>query len=108
MRVDVEGSPRPLPAGVALAGYRIVQEALTNVARHAGPVSATVSVTYGDADLVVQVDDDGTAVGAAGNGGNGLHGMEERATALGGRLQAGPRPAGGFRVRAWLPVDERS
>jgi signal transduction histidine kinase len=108
VRVNVEGSPRPLPAGVALAGYRIVQEALTNVARHAGPVSATVSVTYGEADLVVQVDDEGTAVGAAGNGGNGLHGMEERATALGGRLQVGPRPAGGFRVRAWLPMDERS
>jgi signal transduction histidine kinase len=92
---------------VALAGFRIVQEALTNVARHAGAVSATVSVTYGDADLVVQVDNDGSAPSLAGSGGNGLHGMEERASALGGRLHAGPRPGGGFRVRAWLPVEDR-
>jgi signal transduction histidine kinase len=67
-----------------------------------------VRISYGERDLVVQVDDDG--IGAPGNGvvspGNGILGMRERAAALGGEVQAGPRPDGGFRVRAWLPVDQ--
>src|SRR6266508_2971190 len=94
VRTRVEGEPRPLPAGVDLAAFRIVQEALTNVARHAGPASATVRVAYGDDDLTVQVDD----------GGHGIPGMRERAAALGGRLRAGPRPGGGFQVLASLPL----
>jgi signal transduction histidine kinase len=105
VRTSVEGAPRPLPAGVDLAAFRIVQEALTNVARHAGPASATVRVAYGDADLTVQVDDDGHGGGGTSGGGNGIPGMRERAAALGGRLRAGPRPGGGFQVLASLPID---
>jgi len=108
VRTRVEGTPRPLPAGVDLAAFRIVQEALTNVTRHAGPATATVLVAYGDDDLTVQVDDDGRGhrgPDATLGGGNGIRGMRERAAALGGELTAGPRPGGGFRVSAHLPVD---
>src|SRR5215213_1656465 len=116
VRARVEGIPRPLPAGTDLAAYRIVQESLTNVTRHAGPASATVLVRYGPADLTVQVDDDGRGpaapggpgpTGAAnGNGnGNGIRGMRERVAALGGELTTGPRPGGGFRVQARLPLE---
>ncbi|HEX6675718.1 MAG TPA: sensor histidine kinase [Actinomycetes bacterium] len=105
VRTRVEGEPRPLPAGVDLAAFRIVQEALTNVARHAGPASATVRIAYGDDDLTVQVDDDGRGTGGGtSGGGNGIPGMRERAAALGGRLRAGPRPGGGFQVLASLPI----
>jgi signal transduction histidine kinase len=106
VRVELEGARRPLPAGVDLAAFRIVQEALTNVARHAGPASATVRVTYGEHVLTVQVDDDGrgTSEGEPSGGGNGIAGMRERAAALGGQLEAGPRPDGGFRVLARLPL----
>jgi signal transduction histidine kinase len=108
VRSRVEGTPRPLPAGVDLAAFRIVQEALTNVTRHAGrPATATVLVAYGDHDLTVQVDDDGEGVDRAhpNGGGNGIRGMRERAATLGGELTAGPRPGGGFRVSAQLPLD---
>src|SRR6266545_2390663 len=103
----VEGDSRPLPAQVDLAAYRIVQEALTNVHRHAGAATATVRVLYGDRDLTVQVDDDGRGASSNGTsgGGNGIAGMRERAVALGGELQAGPRAEGGFRVLARLPLD---
>jgi signal transduction histidine kinase len=104
----VEGLPRPLPAGTDLAAFRIVQESLTNVTRHAGPASATVLVRYGPDDLTVRVDDDGRGpVAATGPGnGNGIRGMRERVAALGGELTTGPRPGGGFRVQARLPIDE--
>jgi signal transduction histidine kinase len=105
VRTRVEGTPRPLPAGTDLAAFRIVQESLTNVTRHAGPAGATVLVRYGSGDLTVQVDDDGRGPGAAGGAGNGIRGMRERVAALGGELDAGPRPGGGFRVRARLPID---
>jgi len=111
VRTRVEGVPRPLPAGVDLAAFRIVQEALTNVARHAGPATTTVRVAYGEGDLSVQVDDDGHGATShptshpTSGGGNGIRGMRERAAALGGELAAGPRPGGGFRVLARLPVD---
>jgi signal transduction histidine kinase len=102
----VEGTPRMLPAGPDLAAFRIVQEALTNVRRHAGEAEATVRVEYGDGDLIVQVDDDGRGVSshAIDGGGKGIEGMRERAVALGGELEAGPRPGGGFRVRARFPL----
>jgi signal transduction histidine kinase len=104
----VEGTPQPLPTGVDLAAFRIVQEALTNVTRHAGQATASVLVAYGDGELTVQVDDDGRGAagqGAEAAGGNGIRGMRERAAALGGQLDAGPRPGGGFRVAARLPLN---
>jgi signal transduction histidine kinase len=115
VRIHQEGQPGPLPADADLAAYRIVQEALTNSARHSAGANATVRVTYGADDLVVVIDDDGAltspgqpSVPASGLG-NGITGMTERAAALGGTLRAGRRPEGGFEVRAWLPLhrDER-
>jgi signal transduction histidine kinase len=107
VRQEVDGEPRPLPRGVDLAAFRIAQEALTNVARHAGPATATVRLTYGERELTVEVEDDGRGApgGRSPGGGNGLPGMRERALALGGELTAGPRPGGGFRVEARLPLD---
>ena len=93
-----------------LAAYRIIQEALTNSARHSGGTKATVRVAYGDSALIVEVDDDGIPRPAgrgstrANGSGNGIAGMTERAKSLGGTLRAGPRPEGGFGVHAWLPV----
>jgi signal transduction histidine kinase len=102
---ETEGTVRPLPFGVDVAAYRIAQEALTNVARHAGPATATVRITYGEEDLTVQVDDNGgRPARLAPAGGTGIAGMRERAAALGGELYAGPSPGGGFRVRARLPL----
>ncbi len=108
--LEVDGEARPVPAGVDLAAFRIVQEALTNVVRHAGADRATVRLTYGDDELRVQVDDDGRGSSApppAGDhpGGRGIAGMQERVHALGGRFEAGPRPGRGFRVRASLPIE---
>jgi signal transduction histidine kinase len=101
---DVTGPPRPLPAGVDRAAYRIVQEALTNVRRHAGPgASATVSVGYAPGRVTVTVVDDGPGAGPAADGGNGIAGMRARAAALGGTLDAGPGDGGGWRVEAVLP-----
>jgi signal transduction histidine kinase len=102
-----EGQVRPLPFGVDVAAFRIVQEALTNVTRHAGEATATVRVSYGDRDLSLQIDDDGRgpARDGAGGTGKGIMGMRERVGALGGELEAGPRPEGGFRVQARLPLD---
>jgi len=93
---------RRLPAEVDLAAYRIVQEALTNVARHAAASAVVVRVRLDDGDVLVEVEDDGTV--APGEPGNGIRGMAERARALGGSLDTGPRPDGGFRVCAQLPV----
>ncbi|GGQ34529.1 signal transduction histidine kinase [Actinomadura coerulea] len=102
---EVEGEPRPLPAEADLAAYRIVQEALTNVTRHSGATSAVVRVGYGADGVVVSVQDDGTPrSGAPSSGGSGIRGMRERAEALGGDLDAGPGPDGGFTVRARLPL----
>ena len=110
VRTEIEGEARALPSGVDGAAFRVVQEALTNVTRHAGPATATVRLSYGERDLTVQVDDDG--LGSASQGehstlgsGKGIVGMRERVTVLGGDLEAGPRPGGGFRVRARLPLD---
>ena len=101
----VEGAPRPLPAVVDVAAARIVQESLTNVARHSGGSSADVTVSYAPTFVRVRIDDDGRGpVGTAtGGGGNGIPGMRERARALGGELTAGIGPGGGFRVQATLP-----
>jgi signal transduction histidine kinase len=105
--LTVQGVARRLPPAIDLAAYPIVQEALTDVLRHAGPATATVRLTYEEDHLAMQVDDDGhgAAAGWPPVGGSGLLGMRERIAALGGRLEAGPRPAGGFRVLATLPLD---
>ncbi|WP_433461283.1 sensor histidine kinase [Spirillospora sp. CA-128828] len=98
-----------LPAPVGLAGYRIVQEALTNAVRHSGAAAVTVEVRRLPGEVIVRVDDDGTgpaaAAGRDGPHGNGVRGMRERAASVGGELTAGPGPAGGFRVWARLPLD---
>jgi signal transduction histidine kinase len=106
VRVSLEGEPRRLPPAVDLAAYRVVQEALTNVVRHAQAGRAEITVTHADGRVTVEVTDDGRA-GRNGHGtgsGQGILGMRERARALGGSLEAGPRPGGGFRVLATLPV----
>jgi signal transduction histidine kinase len=107
VRAEVEGECQPLPAPVDQAAYRIVQEALTNVLRHAGPAAARVHLRYDERALVVRVEDDGSGPGVLDghSGGNGIPGMRERVAALGGQLEAGPRPDGGFRVLARLPTD---
>ncbi|MEO3779573.1 sensor histidine kinase [Micromonospora sp. B11E3] len=106
--VEVDGEPRALPVAVDLAAYRVVQEALTNVLRHAGPASAAVRLRYAPTEVAVEVTDTGRAPAAppARPGGFGLAGMRERVTALGGSFAAGPAPGGGFRVYATLPVEE--
>jgi signal transduction histidine kinase len=103
--VTVTGTERALPPGVDQAAYRIVQEALTNVSRHAGQARASVRLRYEPSALTVQVDDDGKTASAQSSApGLGLIGMRERVSALGGRLHAGPQAGGGFQVRAELPL----
>ncbi|MFE3069365.1 sensor histidine kinase [Streptomyces sp. NPDC059247] len=108
----IEGSPRPLPSGVELTAYRIVQEALTNSRKHGGPdVGASVRLVYFDDGLGLLVEDDGRGApqemyedGGADGRGHGLIGMRERVGMVGGTLDAGPRPGGGFRISALLPL----
>src|SRR5215216_2832157 len=109
VKLRVNGTRPPVPAGVDLSAYRIVQEALTNVVKHAGSARAQVVVGYGDQDVTVEVTDDGRgAVTSVSDGrvgtGHGLIGMRERVQAFGGDLEVGPRPGGGFRVAARLPL----
>jgi signal transduction histidine kinase len=110
----VSGEEPAVPASVGLAAYRIVQESLTNVLRHAGPARASVAVDYGHDAIVLDVSDDGRGrPGADGHSDDaqvrhGITGMRERAAALGGVLTAGTRPEGGFRVHVWLPIQAGS
>jgi signal transduction histidine kinase len=107
LRVEVrtEGAPRPLPAGLDLTAYRVVQEALTNVLKHASGAPTRVVVRYLDEVLELEVlDEGGRAVPGADGGGRGLAGMRERVAMYGGRLEAEPRSGGGFAVRARLPL----
>lgn len=103
-----EGAPRQLPSGLDLVAYRIVQEALTNVMKHAGPASARVLLRWGDAALDLEVADDGRGPFVSAEGGLGLLGMRERVALYGGSIDTGPRPGGGFAVRAHLPYEEGS
>ncbi|MFD7490069.1 sensor histidine kinase [Streptomyces mirabilis] len=107
LRIDlaVTGHVRPLPPGLEAAAYRIVQEALTNVVKHADASNAHVTVAYGPCELTLTVTDDGSIRPAPGRTGRGLPGMRERLALYGGILQAGPAATGGFRVRASIPVD---
>ncbi|MFF4353077.1 histidine kinase [Streptomyces sp. NPDC001530] len=105
LTVEVEGEVPKLPPGADLAAFRIVQEALTNVVRHSGSRHARVRLESAAGALRLRIDDDGPATGVeAGGSGNGLAGMRERAAALGGTIEAGPRDDGGFRVLAVLPL----
>ncbi|MEU8701795.1 sensor histidine kinase [Streptomyces sp. NPDC048680] len=108
----IEGTPRPLPSGVELTAYRIVQEALTNTRKHGGPnAGASVRLVYFDDGLGLLVEDDGRGAahelyedGGADGAGHGMIGMRERVGMVGGTLDAGPRPGGGFRISALLPL----
>jgi signal transduction histidine kinase len=108
LRVDlrVDGARRDLPAGLELAAYRIVQEALTNVVKHAGTDHSRVVVTYTPDELCIEVTDDGTGPPDGASSGHGLIGMRERVSLYGGRLTAQPLPVRGFRVAARLPVGD--
>jgi signal transduction histidine kinase len=104
VELRVEGEATELPAGVDLTAYRLVQEGLTNALKHARATRAEVVVNYGDSQIEVMVLDDGSGVGNGDGGGHGLVGMRERVSVYGGELDAGPRPGGGFRLRARLPL----
>ena len=109
LEVDVvtERDTRPLPPAVDTAAFRIVQESLTNVIRHAGPTRATVTIRHGDDDVEIEVTDDGRGTGEGegeSDGGHGLAGMRERVALLGGELSAGNRRSGGFRVQVRFPL----
>jgi signal transduction histidine kinase len=110
VRVNVQwqGERRPLPADVELAAYRIIQESVTNVIRHAGTSSCQVLINSQEDKLAIDVTDSGHCPGSAAGSGHGLAGMRERAVLLGGDLTAGPRPEGGFRVTARLPVPAKA
>ncbi|MFI0898514.1 sensor histidine kinase [Streptomyces sp. NPDC020983] len=119
VRLRVEGTAGALPSTVDLSAYRIVQEALTNVMKHAGPgATADVALRYADGEITIEISDDGAGAGTAGgggpwtgagpNGGNGLPGMRRRVMLLGGRCSAGPGVSGGFAVHACLPIHGRS
>ena len=104
VELRVEGEATELPAGLDLTAYRLVQEGLTNALKHARATRAEVVVNYGDSQIEVMVLDDGSGVGNGDGGGHGLVGMRERVSVYGGELDAGPRPGGGFRLRARLPL----
>ncbi len=108
VELTTTGRHNGVPAAIDLAGYRIVQESLTNVLRHAGPAQARVSVAYQPGAVEIEVTDDGSARPGVPPqpGGHGIAGMRERSAAVGGTLEAGAMPAGGFRVRARLPLRE--
>jgi signal transduction histidine kinase len=106
VELQVDGSLEDLPPGIDVSGYRIVQEALTNALKHAGPAHATVRIRRDERALAIEVSDDGRGNGNGGSGGHGLVGMRERVAVYGGRLDAGPRPAGaGFALRVELPFE---
>jgi signal transduction histidine kinase len=105
VRLEVVGEPTPLPSGVELSVYRLVQEALTNTLKHSNPRNVAVTLVFSDSRLELEVVDDGTPITpSAATTGQGLIGMRERVTLLGGELQTGEREGGGYRVAAQLPI----
>jgi signal transduction histidine kinase len=108
VQLEIRGTQRPVPPGVDLAAYRIIQEALTNVVKHARTTAARVIVTYTDDAICLEITDDGhgaPAAAVAASAGHGIAGMAERVSLFGGEFCAGPLPGQGFRVAAQLPVD---
>ena len=103
--LNVSGHDTAIPTGVDLSVYRIVQEGLTNVMKHAGPAHAWVNVTVGADAIDLLIEDDGAGTNGANGGGHGLIGMRERVAVYGGRLETGARPGGGFRIHARLPIE---
>jgi signal transduction histidine kinase len=104
VELRIEGEPEPLAAGVDLTAYRLVQEGLTNAIKHAHAQRAEVVVRYRDGYVELSVTDDGTGDGGGESGGHGLIGMRERVSVFGGEVEAGPLPAGGYRLQARLPI----
>jgi signal transduction histidine kinase len=112
-QLTVHGSARRLPAAVDLAAYRVIQEALTNVLRHARARTVQLDLSYEPAQVVIRILDDGLAAGRGqggtnGQDGHGISGMRERALALSGQFTAGPHPDGGFQVRCTLPTPDQA
>lgn len=107
VEVAIGGEPLPLPAGLDLAAYRFVQEGLTNTLKHANAACARVAISYRTGGLELEVSDDGTGLhgNRNGDGGQGLIGLRERVALYGGDLESGPRPGGGWLVRARLPLE---
>jgi signal transduction histidine kinase len=108
VELEVAGAPRDLPPGVDLAAYRVVQEALTNALKYAGPAHAWVAVSWGEDVLELEIANDGKGDGDGNGGGHGLAGMRERVSLYGGEIESGPRNGGGYVVRARLPLEEAS
>jgi len=107
VQLHITGEPAPLPPGVDVSAYRIVQEALTNALKHAGPARALVKVSYQPTDLDIEILDDGRGAAAPNElSGHGLDGMRERVAVYGGELTTGNQPAGGYAVRVRLPLAE--
>ena len=104
VELQVEGTPQELPPGVDLAAYRVVQEALTNALKYAGPAQAWVTVCWGDDELQLEIANDGSGGGGESGSGHGLEGMRERVVLYGGEIESGRRDGGGYVVRARLPV----
>jgi signal transduction histidine kinase len=105
VELTVHGEPGTLSPAAELTAYRIVQEALTNVIKHADSAATTVSLSWSSADLLVEIVDEGNDAGELSDQGHGLAGMRERVAAIGGTVTAGPQPGGGFRVEARIPVE---
>ncbi len=108
VQLEIRGTQRPVPPGVDLAAYRIIQEALTNVVKHAQTTASRVLVRYTDDAICLEITDDGDGAAAdtvAASAGHGIAGMRERASLFGGEFHAGPLPRRGFRVAARLPLD---
>jgi signal transduction histidine kinase len=101
----VSGAPEELPPGIDLSAYRIVQEALTNSLRYAGPARARVVVRFAPGSLELEIEDDGAGAPTDGPAGHGLIGMRERVALFGGQLEVGPKAEGGYRVCAQLPLE---
>jgi signal transduction histidine kinase len=104
--LEVDGTPHDLPPGVDLAAYRVVQEALTNALKYAGPAHAWVAVHWKDGRLELEIANDGRTDGDGAGSGHGLTGMRERVSLYGGEIESGPRDGGGYVVRARLPIED--